>query len=158
MNFEQCWLSSENNWFYLRPFLKNSRSALNITDYHWSREWALPKNPEKTSHLTPETFFPICWVTFSVITLFHSNNKINVMESKRNTDFWKTNLSSFSKSPSELILEFSNSPLFSINNKKTHFLADLRVFTSSSAASNVQHWIKDDQKCSQLSLDQRCQN
>ena len=64
-NSEICWISSENNWFSLWSFLKNTDSALNITDFFWSSHehcWrkyctCSPENTVKISQVTPVMFF-----------------------------------------------------------------------------------------------------
>ena len=126
---------------------------MNITDFFWSshehcwrRDFTCShKNTVKTSKLTPVTFFFHDYRRY--FSIFHLFCGI-----KRKYNFRKNHsFRIFQNNPSKVILKFSISRLFSINNEKnTAFLAVFMVFAGLLLASNVQRWIRDVQKCSSL--------
>ena len=169
MNSEQYWISSENNWFSLRSFLKNTEPALNITDFFWSshehccrRDFTCsPKNTKKIEINSCNNFFPICSVYFSIFHRFCSSYNSSDMESKGNTDFQKiTLLEFFRRIQWKLFWNFRFLVFPATRMKKKHFFG---CFHGLCLFAACEWWSVLNQSCSEMftelvSYHQRCQN
>ena len=149
---EKLWFSPEHNWFLLiQPWTLLAQRLYMFAQKH-------RKNIAINFCIV---FFPICTAYFSIFwTVFCSSNKFSDMESKRNTYFSKNHiLRLFKKKHCKLYWIFRFLVYLASIMKNNAFSAVSMAFACLLVAINVQHWIRDVQKCfSWISYDQRCQN